>query len=168
MWTIDRLKEECQNLSNKFNDNFNVPITINNRLTTTLGRCRSRKINSEQFEPFELQFSKKFLEKSVDEDIISVIQHEWAHYYVTKITKEACGHNNRFKEICAAINCQNDQRVFKGIAPNSEKKFKYEVHCKNCKKVVAHYNRMCPTLRNIEYYQCSYCEGKELFFKQNW
>ena len=148
---------------------FDISVTINGRLTTTLGRCRSRKVNEEEILPFEIQFSKKFLESSPDTDIIAVIQHEWAHYYATKSTKEPHGHDNYFKDICARIGCQNDQRQFKGIAPNeTERRFKYEVHCDKCNKVVATYNRMCATLKNLDFCSCPICGSRRLWYRQNW
>lgn len=168
MWTVEKLTTECQNLSDKFNDKFDIPVTINSRLTTTLGRCRSRRDMADQWAPFEIQFSKQFLENSSDSDIISVIKHEWAHYYAVKSTKEKHGHDSYFKNICAKIGCQNDQRQFKGITSNEEKKFKYEVWCGDCGKLIATYNRMCPTLKNIRACHCGLCDGKALYYKQNW
>jgi predicted SprT family Zn-dependent metalloprotease len=168
MWTVEKLTAECQKLSDKFNDKFDIPVTINGRLTTTLGRCRAMRVNSEDILPCEIQFSKRFLENSSDVDIIGVIQHEWAHYYATKSTKAPHGHDSYFKEICAKIGCQNDQRQFKGIAPDSEQKFKYEVYCGDCGKLVATYDRMCPTLKNIRSCRCGLCNGKALYYKQNW
>ena len=168
MWTVEKLTAECQKLSDKFNDKFDISVSINGRLTTTLGRCRSKRVNGEETLPFEIQFSKQFLESSPDTDIIAVIQHEWAHYYATKSTKEPHGHDSYFKDICARIGCQNDQRQFKGIAPSEEKKFKYEVYCGDCGKLVATYTRMCPTLRNIRSCHCGLCGGKALYYKQNW
>lgn len=169
MWTVEKLTAECQKLSDKFNDKFDIPVTINSRLTTTLGRCRSRYINPEIMVPFEIQFSKKFLESSSDSDIISVIQHEWAHYYAVKSTKEKHGHDSYFKSICEKIGCQNDQRQLKGgSSSEGERKFKYEVRCGDCGKLVATYNRMCPTLKNIRSCRCGLCGGKALYYKQNW
>ena len=53
MWTVEKLTAECQKLSDKFNDKFDIPVTINGRLTTTLGRCRSMRQYSE-WAPVEL------------------------------------------------------------------------------------------------------------------
>lgn len=168
MWTVEKLTAECQKLSDQFNDRFDIPVTINSRLTTTLGRCRSMRQYSD-WAPIELQFSKKMLESSSEEKVLSVIQHEWAHYYVVKTTRENHGHDYVFKDICARIGCQNNQRVFKGVdLKETETKFKYEVWCPDCNKNVATFKRRCKTIENIEHYRCQNCGCRMLYYKQNW
>ena len=168
MWTVERITEECQKLSDKFNDKFNIPVKINGRIKKTLGRCRSI---SEMgiCKPILLEFSKDMLLTASDAEIYAVIQHEWAHYWATKSTKEHCGHDYRFKAICAAIGCANDKRVFNGYSSQTEiKKYKYEVWCPDCGKAIAFFTRRCKTIEELDECRCKNCGCKKLYYKQNW
>lgn len=63
-------------LKDNYNLELTIPIKINSRLTSSLGRfihtSKSRK-------PLRLEFSKKFLESGNPSDILKVIKHECIH-----------------------------------------------------------------------------------------
>lgn len=47
MWSIKLIQEKCEELSKKMGDYFDCPISINGRLTRTLGRlCFLKKMDN--------------------------------------------------------------------------------------------------------------------------
>lgn len=98
------IKNRLNELSASRNDTFSIPVTVNGRLTRTLGRVMHASRNGVTY-PTSMEFSRNMLETVVEADIESVIAHEWAHYYITKITGENHGHDAHFKALCAEIGC---------------------------------------------------------------
>lgn len=168
MYTVEDIKNELNKISESVGDTFNIPIKINSRLTSTLGRVvllgTKRRCTVDRME-----FSAKFLETATEETIKSVITHEWVHYYVAKTTGEAHGHDSYFKEMCAKIGCDNDksfttvERTVEGQSP-----YKYSVYCPTCGKVIGYYSRMCSTLRDLPNCTCGRCGKGGLYYTQNW
>ena len=102
MFSVEDIKKELNKLSAIVDDEFNIPVGINGRLTRTLGRVHIERSDGVWY-PVRMEFSRQFLESSTDASIISVIQHEWCHYYVAKSTGESHGHDNVFKNMCARV-----------------------------------------------------------------
>lgn len=170
MWTKERVLAECVKLSSLTGDTFDIPILINRRFSKTLGRV-TIKINELQiWVPTLMEISESLLETGTDADIVSVIQHEWCHYMVTKRTGESHGHDAKFKAMCAAIGCANDgvSTRLESDKEEDEPRYKYSVICNTCKKEVGGYTRMCPTLRNIQDCYCKTCGKFNLTYVQNW
>lgn len=168
MFTLEMIKTELNKLSNSVGDTFDIPVSINARLTRTLGRVMQYKQGKKCWSD-RMEFSKQFLETSTDESIISVIQHEWAHYYVTKITGENHGHDVEFKKVCAMIGCTNDKtetKVERTVAEESLSK--YVVYCPSCGEPIGGFSRMCPTLKNLDRCTCGKCGSGDLYYVQNW
>ncbi len=168
MWTVERLKNELEKISTRVGDIFDISVSINPRLIKTHGRC-NYKINNLSGEciPVSIEMSKILLKTTTDEDIIQVLKHEWAHYYVTKKTKCKHGHDNYFKDICAKIGCSHSASrgaVEQTTAP--ENIYKYTVYCPRC-GFLGGYSRMCQTLKTIQFCICKQCNGKGLYYKQN-
>lgn len=167
MWTVEKLTKECEKISKSMNDVFTCPIYINGRLSRTLGRVMyTFRPSTEEYYVQKMEFSKSFLERAQDEDVIETIKHEWAHYYVTKTTKENHGHDKVFKAICAKIDCASGGMYIQ--TADIKGRSRYEVYCPTCDKVVAHYQRMCKTLKNLDSCTCKKCKGGNLVLKQNW
>lgn len=168
MITLTQVYEELNALSKKMNDTFSIPVSINSRLTATLGRVKVVQKGT-KFYPDSMEFSKKFLENSVIEDIKDIIAHEWAHYYLTKVSKESHGHDTEFKRICGMIGCKSDG-VYAKVENiyEQQEQYKYTVYCPDCGKVVGQYSRMCATLKDLEHCHCALCNGKHLYYVQNW
>ena len=167
MWTIERIIEELDNLREADGlPAITVPVTINKRLTRTLGRVKfMRGIN----EPISIEFSNLLLTTGTDADIINTIKHEYVHYFLLVTTGEDHGHDYMFKIKCAEIGCQHDKtqnRLEAGAAYDNS--FKYEVHCCNCHKRIGTYSRMCKTLREIDNCCCKLCGSNDLQIIQNW
>ena len=93
---------------------FNIPVKINKRLTTTLGRVKWVG-NTETITPISMEFSYQFLKTSTPECIDEVIKHECAHYLVTIETRQNHGHDKVFKEMCKRIGCTNDTTNYNNL-----------------------------------------------------
>ena len=169
MMTVKEITAECVQISAKVGDKFNIPVLINGRLSTTLGRVTCHKING-IWKPVELEMSKKFLETATIASIRDIIKHEWCHYYVTKTTGEDHGHDATFKAMCARIGCSNNGAKANEIERTVEEEtlYKYNVVCDTCNKVIAAYQRMCPTLRRLDSCSCMECNNNKLRLVQNW
>ena len=171
-WTIERLKDELQRVSDMVDDKFNCPVFINGRLSTTLGRVFYHVCVGDKIYPEKVEFSKRFLENSTDEAIVQVIKHEWVHYYLAKVTKEDHGHDKVFKETCAKIGCVFDSCVTNPDKLRAgQKQYKYDVFCPKCgKQTGTHYSRMTKTLKHRILYDdvCPHCGARGLGYEQNW
>lgn len=168
MFKMEDIMKELNRLSALVKDDFDIPVGINGRLTRTLGRVHTERHNDVWF-PVRMEFSRQFLESSTEESILSVIQHEWAHYYVTKSTGESHGHDAVFKEMCARVGCTNDKTVTKverTVAASSL--YKYQVYCPTCDEFIGGFSRMCSTLKNIQHCTCKRCDNGGLTYVQNW
>ena len=165
MWTIEKITEYCKEVCGKVNVEFSIPISINGRLTRTLGRVHSTRVNG-SVTPQRMEFSRQFLETSSDESIQQVIKHECAHYLVTATTHESHGHDAVFKQMCAAIGCEADKTSTE-VERVVEIRDKYEVFCPNCGKIGG-FSRMCKTIQNIEHCTCRKCNSASLKVVQNW
>ena len=101
-YNLERIKAEitdiCENAG--FRGVKYLNISINPRLSTTLGRVKYR---ANPIYPYAIEFSKNFIENNTDEDIHEVIMHECAHAIVTVRTKEKHGHDKYFKAVCAEL-----------------------------------------------------------------
>ena len=140
---------------------YNIELKVNNRLSTTLGRCMSKRAGDE-WKPYAIEFAGKLLNNATDQEVIDVIYHEVAHALVGIETKEKHGHDAYFKAMCARIGTTNDGRYTNIESYNEERKnkiFKYDVFCDNC-GLIGHYSRMNKTLRYINLCGCGKC-GKE-------
>ena len=168
MFTLEMIQSELNRLSESVGDTFNIPVSINARLTRTLGRVMQHTCGGHCTSD-RMEFSKQFLETSTEESIKSVIAHEWAHYYATKITGESHGHDAYFKKVCAMVGCTNDKPQTKVERTVSEEKLsKYVVYCSDCGEAIGYFSRMCATLQNIDQCSCKRCGGAKLYYTQNW
>ena len=163
MWTIERIIAELNKLSCADGlGEIAVPVVINGRLKRTLGRVT---FMSGVCVPTKIEFSKILIETGRDEDIINVIKHEYAHYYLLEATHVDHGHDAVFKRKCAEIGCTHDhtQNHVEMTA-----KYKYEVWCEDCDVCIGAYSRKCKTLDNIKFCTCGRCHGGNLKVIQNW
>ena len=168
MYDIKRIEERCNKLSKKFGDTFDIPVILNGRLTRTLGRVTQMQVGK-KWQSTKMEISKALLATATDSSIESVIDHEWVHYYITKLTGEYHGHDSEFKRMCAMIGCSNDgtqTRVERTISESAM--YKYTVRCNSCNDDIAFYTRMCSTLKNINECYCKRCGSYNLSVKQNW
>lgn len=166
-YTIERVQKEFTDICNKAGVQVTSPISLNSRLTRTLGRvCMIR--HGETVENEKVEFSKQLLETATDNTIWNVIAHEASHYIATVRTGEDHGHDTYFKSICAEIGTTNDgtkTHVERTVA--EEQIYKYSVVCQNC-GVIAHYHRMSKNLKNISSCYCKKCNSNNLSVVHNY
>lgn len=168
MFTIEQVKKELEELSGMMRDEFNIPVRINNRLTKTLGRVISKCDLNGLYCPDYMEFSQTLLSKANENSVMQVIRHEWCHYYLTKTTKEAHGHDSLFKALCDRVGCSGKTSTKVQYTEADENIFKYTVHCPDCGKVIARYSRMNKTLKQLHNCHCAKCGSHNLYYKQNW
>ena len=159
-YNLERIKAEitdiCENAG--FRGVKYLNISINPRLSTTLGRVKYR---ANPIYPYAIEFSKNFIENNTDEDIHEVIMHECAHAIVTVRTKEKHGHDKYFKAVCAELGTTNDKMYFNSDNKEpQEQVYKYQIYCKDCGKLVASYKRKGKVIKNLSFYKCSLCGGE--------
>lgn len=166
-YDLSRVQREFTNICNKAGVQVTSPISLNGRLTRTLGRvCMVRR--GETVENEKVEFSKQLLETTTDSTIESVIKHEAAHYIVTARTHESHGHDSIFKAVCAEIGTTNDTpKTHVERTVSAEQVYKYTVVCPNCGPI-SHYHRMSKNLKNISSCYCKKCNSNNLSVIHNW
>ena len=170
MWTIERVTEELNKLATADNiAPIKEPIRANSRLRSTLGRVKFTAIDNVILSIHSIEFSAALLQNGTDNDIMNVIKHEYAHYFLFVSTGEKHGHDAMFKRKCAEIGCTHDKTHGDLESTyNDKKEYKYEVYCIDCIERIGQYSRMCKTLKNLSSCKCGKCGGNHLIMKQNW
>ena len=170
MYTLDKIEIQFKGICAKAGVSCNVPITINSRLTRTLGRVTNDYIGAiDTWRPTKVEFSKQFIETSSDASIEDVIKHEAAHFIATSRTGKNCGHNSYFKKVCADIGTTNDGTTTKVERIVDESSlYKYAIYCDTCNKVIGGKSRMCRTIKEIKFCTCKACNTSNLRVIQNW
>ena len=158
--------EICHELSQKKNDTFSIPVSVNGRLTKTLGRVIGTKNNyTGECIVEKMEISKKLLEHGTYEDIRRVVAHEWTHYYLMKTTKKDHGHDAMFNALSMEMGGNpGTSTVIEGYR---DVKTKYEVFCTCCGKRVGQYSRAGAVVKTPENYKANCC-GAALRVEQNW
>lgn len=168
MYTLDKIEIQFKGICAKAGVSCNVPITINSRLTRTLGRVVIDNFIG-IWKPTKIEFSKQFIETSSDASIEDVIKHEAAHFIATSRTGEDHGHDIYFKSICAEIGTTNDGTTTKVERTVDESSlYKYAIYCDTCDKVIGGKSRMCRTIKEIKFCTCKACNTSNLRVIQNW
>ena len=142
-------------------------IRENARLTKTLGRVRYLDGEIECIE-----FSKSFLASATDESVIEVILHELAHAFVfLENDGYHDGHGPMFKAMCARLGTSNDGAVAKNLkykdGAENEERYKYNIYCGCCGKLVGNRTRACSITKEPEYFISNCCQAP-LKVIQNW
>lgn len=164
--TIAEISKILDDTCAKVNVKVNVPVTINGRLTSTLGRVVFTVPNNK---PTKIEFSKKLVETGDIHDIIDVIIHEAAHYVTLVLTGEDHGHDATFQKMCYRLGTDNCKPKFEGMVRPLQKK--YSVICTGCGQVVGAYDRKGKVIKSIEagtgVYRCVDCGCNRLLVKEN-
>lgn len=147
-----------------------VPVSINNRLTRTLGRaCYTVNRYRGEVISVRIEFSGQLLRNASEKNVMDVLLHECAHVIaLIRKPKEDHGHDGYFKMICHEIGTDNDGACM-NIDYNKpiEQIYKYIVVCPNC-GVIAYYNRKTKHLNDIGNCHCRKCKSNNLKVRQNW
>ena len=135
-----------------------VPITLNSRLSTTLGRVIFKGGVS-----IAIEFSSSFAEHQPEELIRQVILHELAHYVASIRKGVMVGHDAYFRQVCAELGCVEDRSRTKTAI--IQPKAKYEILCGGCGKVVSTRQKKCKVTENPENYTNPCCSASRLEVK---
>ena len=154
-YTIDRITNEFHKACASQKVLCDTPIKLNGRLSTTLGQVKWHNNGKGGGTPTAVEFSKKFVETSTDEDVRQVILHEASHYIVMKERPcEDHGHDEVFRATCARIGCRKDRSTSSVEMTN-----KYNLYCACCGKKVFGSDRMCKRIREPWNYQSRCCHA---------
>lgn len=162
--TIVEVRKMLDKLAKKDGITIDVPVNENPRLRTCLGRVRwwrgreRKTIKSVEV----IEFNKSFLATGDKDEIISVIIHEYCHYYLAVTTHYDHGHDSEFKKCCHRHGTNNDKCY---IPQDLEATTKYTIKCEKCGKVYYNGKRKCKTLFAEADRVC--CGDKVTLF-QNW
>ena len=165
VWTEQEITKKCQEICAGTGHTFNIPVTINKRLRTTLGRVKNIR-TYDNYVPVLMEFSYQFITTNSYENVVDIIKHECAHYLVAIETHEHHGHDAVFKAMCAKIGCTNSG--YRANFEKDENTYKYLIICPSCNKVVAKYRRAGKAVKNPHLYKCNFCGSDNLEVKQNW
>lgn len=164
-WTLENIIKECERLSAIKEDTFSIPVLLNGRLSKTLGRVHFTQSNiNGELSPLKMEFSKKFLEIGSNEEIKKVIAHEWAHYYLTKTTKENHGHDNAFNRLSAEMGGNTGTSL---EIENFKETYKYIAYCEECGAMAGGYARAGKVVKTPYLYK-SRCCGANLRVEQKY
>lgn len=109
-----------------------VPVSVNERLSSTLGRaCFTRNRSTGLWRVVRIELSKSLLRTAKEEDVINIIKHECAHVIIQHGATQDYGHSKKFKEVCARLNCPFDEPACAPQIANYDN-FKYVLECKSC------------------------------------
>lgn len=166
-YTIEQVIELCETYCDKANVSLVVPVKANGRLKSTLGRVKYHT-SFDRCIPDIIEFSKMLLEEGTDEEIVSVIAHECAHYIVTVKTGEKHGHDAVFKQMCSFLGTDNN-KAHTEISYSTRRNPKYTVYCEDCDFSDGYY-RMCNTLKYLQMglCRCPDCKSNRLAMIQNY
>lgn len=158
MMNANELKDKCEEIFNIQNHTLGkIEVTINSRLTRTLGRCMYKR-EAGHVIPTKIEFSKLLLETASPADIDAVIKHECSHALVTLETGESHGHDSAFKKMCARVGTSNDECSMSLDLDDESKFYKYFVVCRKCGQTVGKYHRASKVVKNPDWYHCK-CGG---------
>lgn len=166
--TLEQIVERCKRDSAIAGIEFTIPVSINNRLKTTLGRCMYKRIvdysqDSPRYSmiPTKIEISKKLFENGTDKSIIDVVDHEVCHYIATAITHQNHGHDAVFKRYCAMIGTQNDGMYDYTVEykKDAEPQYKFDLYCSCCGKRLGGRHRHCALVDHPENYMTKCCSA---------
>ena len=148
------LQEEIKKCEELTGIKCNVPVIINNRLTTTLGWTIFYGETKNDIHDIKIEISGKLMKYGQDKDVVGTLRHEYAHY-CTVVVKGDHNHNDKqFKNYCKMLNTSYEPSAEVNLP------FKYNTVCSCCGKVTGRYNRSNNIIkRNGKGYKSSCCHA---------
>lgn len=163
--TLERLKQIAQQFTeDEYNIKLNIPIKLNNRLKTTLGRYRETKAGK----PIAIDISSKLLKYADKRVAIGVVKHEAVHYALRQLNKPYNDGDHYFEKELRRLNLPSSVHKERSVLFVGEK---YIFHCKQChrqlmtsiKRVrneVERYVSPC-CRRELQYTETVICDGTD-------
>lgn len=171
-YTLDRVTRECEAIARQFGRELNCPVSLNGRLRTTLGRVTQEKRDG-VWRSVKIEFSRNFIEKASDAEIIETIRHEMAHWLATAETGEEHNHDAYWKTCAIRCGASPEATYDRAAAAKLEAqgaikmaKPKYSIYCSKCHKLVATRTRACKVTENTSAYHSSCCKAKLICVKE--
>lgn len=155
----------CSQIAHNYGYTLDIPVTINSRLSSTLGRVMYRKKGSE-FVPIRIEFSRDLLQSGDDSLIMDTIKHEMAHFFVLKDTKKNHNHDEYWKRWAKILGCSPKASI--KVTDNNEFSYKYKIVCSKCGQIVGLKKRASDVVKNPWKYRSSCCNEKlDVYVKVN-
>ena len=167
-WTVETITNFLKENAAKLGHDFDIPVKINARFSSTLGAMRYIHNWDGTDTPTSIDISKQLIENASDKSIESTLLHELAHWVaiVEDPYSQAHGHDAVFKEICHRLGCDNDKTTANvEYLVNEAKIHKYSVYCPDC-GFLRGYARKGKVLKNIHAYRCPKC-GSGIYYEEN-
>lgn len=132
---------------NNFNYDVDVPVKINNKIRSYLGRTISI-IENNNYKCIGFDFNKVFVNEDYPvEEIINTFKHELVHWHTDTEYNQHCHHDERFISNCEKFGVI-DVTDFQRYKPRKKLKKEefYEAKCCGCDRVVA----KCKSFNNLK------------------
>lgn len=143
-------------IAETFNYVVDIPISINNHLSTTLGRVVFKKVGSKYY-PTKIEYSPNIVNLE-DSMAIDVIKHELAHYMVLVDTKQNHQHDQVWKHYATVLGTST-KATYKLEHSLSKEDYKYEVVCSRCGKTIGKYKRSGTVVKHPSRYKSNCCKA---------
>lgn len=176
-WTITDIKEKIKELDKKHGMDVygTATIRINSRLTRTLARVTSYSVKGRK-QLADVEFSTDLINYGSEEQIISVLLHEYAHCMQIVRDNEA-NHGKTFKKYCEQLGCLATTSFSENLAyidekiepeahkPKRESKVNYVFYCGSCSAEFTN-KRKTELIKCLEIgvshdYVCPYCDSDD-------
>jgi SprT protein len=100
--------------------NFDVKVSMNDRLRTTAGRA--------WFAEGKVEFASKIYENNVEQFLEDTVPHEFAHIVANRVYGST-GHDNYWKQVVAALGSSSTRCHSYEVKSTKAKTYKYRCSC---------------------------------------
>lgn len=155
---LSQIVKECQKVAAAGGVEITVPITLNGRLKSCLGRVSYEWANCSKNEvrPTKIEFSRDYANNASDAEVIQIVRHEMTHYILSVKTKHQHGHDELFKALNKELGGDGSRTT---NVPEGIMHPKYTVYCKECGKVIGKYYRAGKVVKHPELFLSRCCQG---------
>ena len=162
VWSIEDVRKVLDEISEKMGvDCSDIPIKLSGRMKRTMGVCNfERRIvnGKKQVYCLNITLAKALLNGDYsEEDVKTVIIHEYVHLYTNLTENQIYGHNNIFKDNCRKAGIVD--HTYLAFEPNKES-WKYEIKCNECDLKLYRHRISGGIFIFTKRYRCSKCGGE--------
>jgi len=150
--TIEQLTNIAKQFTlNEYNIELDIPIVINNRLKSTLGRYKFTKKGN----PIQIDISGKLLSLANRQVAIGVVKHEAVHFALGKLGKPNRDGDPYFEKELIRLGIPSSRNRDRAVKFVGEK---YVFECKKCKRNIS--TTVKKVMRENELYLSSCCHSR--------
>lgn len=163
---LNQIVQECQKVAATEGVEIKVPIELNGRLKSCLGRVSYKWADKgcTKVVPTKIEFSKNYVTNASDAQVIQTCIHEITHYIIGVKTGYRHGHDKMFKALNKKLGGDGSRLA---TVDRAVMKPKYTVYCKTCGAIVDNYYRAGKVVKYPNLYHSNCCNG-ELRVEQNY